>query len=306
MPENIPTFSIIVPTYNRALSLENLLNSLLNINYPRNYYEIIVVNDGSTDNTQDVLNRFNKKIKFFNIENSERGYARNFGAMKSKFTYINFFDSDDICLSNHLICAAASIISNNFPECIAQGYKICLEDGTTTYETKWADIKELNKSLYMNTLSCNGVFLKREITENFKFIEERLFAGSEDWFLWFRIAHNFPIIVSPHITHKIIEHQGRSVYNSNIFKSQKKIKALINLVKKFNDLNNKIDLRSRAISYLELELAQIYTSDKNIKNKFKGIFSAIKSFLRNPEPPFFKIFILTFTNFLTITRSRKF
>ena len=158
----------------------------------------------------------------------------------------------------------------------------------------------------MNRLSCNGVFLKREITENFKFIEERLFAGSEDWYLWFQIAHNFPIIVSPYVTHKIIEHRGRSVYNSSIYKSQKKIKSLINLVKNFSDFNNDIDLRSKAISYLKLELAQIYTSDINIKNKFKGIFLALKSFIKNPEPPFFKIFILNFTNFLMITRSRKF
>ena len=110
---SIPTFSIIVPTFNRASSLPNVINSLINIEYPKELFEIIVINDGSEDNTLEVLKSYENYISFYSIENSERGYARNYGASKSKFKYLNFFDSDDLCLPNHLICAAGTIITNN-------------------------------------------------------------------------------------------------------------------------------------------------------------------------------------------------
>ena len=185
---SIPTFSIIVPTFNRASSLPKVINSLINIEYPKELFEIIVINDGSEDNTLEVLRSYENYISYYSIKNSERGYARNYGASKSKFKYLNFFDSDDLCLGNHLICAAGTIITNNFPEFIAQGFEMKTEDGKTTFKTNWRGNELLNKKLYKNILSCDGVFIRSDIALENNFSNDRKLSGSEDWLLWFQIA----------------------------------------------------------------------------------------------------------------------
>ena len=173
---NLPTFSIIVPTYNRADRITLLIKSLLKINYPKDNYEIIVVNDGSQDNTLEILEPFLNNIKLYTIKNSERGYARNYGASKSKYKYLNFFDSDDICLPNHLSCAANTILNFNFPEFIAQGYELRQDNGEIIFSTKWKSNQVLNNFLFKNILGCDGVFIRNDIAKENKFIEDRDFV----------------------------------------------------------------------------------------------------------------------------------
>ena len=81
--------SIVIPTYNRKKQLKYLLNNL--IKQKQFIEEIIVVDDGSTDGTFDeIKSLFNPLIRIYRIKNSERGYARNYGATKAKGYYINF------------------------------------------------------------------------------------------------------------------------------------------------------------------------------------------------------------------------
>ena len=114
--------SIIIPTYNRKESVIKLIDSLSNqIN---KNFEIIVIDDGSTDDTYDVLKKSisMKNFSVYKIKNSERGAARNYGATKSKGEYLNFFDSDDIALDNHISTATNKIIQSSYPEVINLSY----------------------------------------------------------------------------------------------------------------------------------------------------------------------------------------
>lgn len=88
-------FSIIVPVYNGELTIEKCINSVLNQNY--DYFEIVIVNDGSSDNTLKVLEKYkdNKNIKIINKLNSGVSDARNKGIKTSSFDWILFLDSDD-------------------------------------------------------------------------------------------------------------------------------------------------------------------------------------------------------------------
>ena len=86
-------FSIIVPTYNRAKLVAKTLKTLQGQLYDN--YEIIVIDDGSTDDTESVVQAFSdSKIIYIKKNNGERAAARNFGATVAKGTYINFFDSE--------------------------------------------------------------------------------------------------------------------------------------------------------------------------------------------------------------------
>ena len=91
--------SIIIPCFNRARFLPNLINNLLSLNYNR--YEIIIINDGSTDNTTEILK--NLPIKTISVKNQiGSAKARNLGIMKAKFNIIALTDSDCYVSKNWL------------------------------------------------------------------------------------------------------------------------------------------------------------------------------------------------------------
>ena len=89
-------FSIIMPVYNSCTSLEKSINSILNQNFQN--WELIAVDDGSTDNSYDILKKYNAKdsrIKCYTKKNSGPGNTRNYGIDKASGDYIAFLDSDD-------------------------------------------------------------------------------------------------------------------------------------------------------------------------------------------------------------------
>ena len=86
--------SIIVPIYNAEKYIKKCLDSI--INQTKKEIEIILVNDGSTDNTENIIKEYkDKRIKYFKNNNHGIGYTRNFGIDKSTSKYIMFLDSDD-------------------------------------------------------------------------------------------------------------------------------------------------------------------------------------------------------------------
>ncbi|MCA0132696.1 glycosyltransferase [Winogradskyella alexanderae] len=91
-----PLISIIVPVYNVESYLERCIESLINQTY--SHLEIILVNDGSTDNSGDICTSFanrDSRISVYHIENGGSSIARNYGLTKSTGDYIGFVDSDD-------------------------------------------------------------------------------------------------------------------------------------------------------------------------------------------------------------------
>ncbi len=94
--------SVIIPVYNAFDFIKNTINSVLKQSYKN--YEIIVVDDGSIDNTKDVLRPFikRKEIRYFYIKNSGVSSATNFGIKKSTGRYIAFLDHDDLFMPDKL------------------------------------------------------------------------------------------------------------------------------------------------------------------------------------------------------------
>lgn len=111
------TFSFIIPTYNRAHCILNTISSILNQSYLE--YEIIIVDDGSTDDTRIVLKSLahNVKIKIFRYDiNRGANFAKNFGAKKASGDYLIFLDSDDTLASNtSLINIENELFENDYP-----------------------------------------------------------------------------------------------------------------------------------------------------------------------------------------------
>lgn len=93
--------SVIMPLYNASRYVAEAIESIINQTYTN--WELIIVNDGSTDNSLEVAKKYeNEKIKVFNNSNKGASATRNFGYQKSKGAFIKFFDADDILSKNML------------------------------------------------------------------------------------------------------------------------------------------------------------------------------------------------------------
>lgn len=112
----VPTVSIIIPTYNRAHLIERAIESVLHQTYQD--FELIIIDDGSTDNTDDIINKFQKKddriIYLKHDRNKGGSAARNTGIKASRGEYIAFLDSDDEWLPEKLEKQMDFFESNNY------------------------------------------------------------------------------------------------------------------------------------------------------------------------------------------------
>src|SRR4051812_44113881 len=216
-------FSVVIPTYNRASFIEKTIVSVLNQDYQN--FEIVVVDDGSTDNTEAIVCSIKDPRLFYHKKkNEERAKARNYGAQQCKGAYINFLDSDDTVYPNHLSEALKIIEANNSPELFHLNYDIVNQLTNSIVPGKNID-GDLNIKLVSrgNLLSCNGVFLRKDIALAYPFNEDIDLSASEDYELWLRLAARFKIYYSNTITSSIINHEQRSVLN---FKKEKLIRRL--------------------------------------------------------------------------------
>jgi len=253
-------FSIIIPTYNRSDFISSTIQSVLAQTYP--HFEIIIVDDGSTDNTEDVVKRVkDKRVSYYKKNNEERAAARNYGTSKAKGDYVTFLDSDDILLPHCFQEANKLIQQESNPEWFHLKYKITNASNKIIWQNLSIENKHLNKQLLLgNFLSCIGVFLRKDIAEKNKFNETRELSGSEDHELWLRIASQYPLKINNSITAALIDHDDRSVVTIDEVSLIKRQDVFLNLVlltpilKSFV-LGYENKLKSNSYSYVSLHLA---------------------------------------------------
>lgn len=211
-----PMFSIIIPTYNRKDLIESTIQSIWAQN--TGDYELIVVDDGSTDGTAEWLRqKYPELIQIISVQNGERGRARNIGVQHSSGAYIYFLDSDDRLYPDHLTAAQEFIRKNGDIPWFFQEYEVVPHPDTPEGQGQRPIYHARNpvKTLVCegNFMSCHGVFLRRDIAEQHPFPEDRAMAGSEDYALWLALAARYPLLVHPVVTSALVQHESRSVFN---------------------------------------------------------------------------------------------
>ncbi len=223
------TFSVIIPTYNRALMLKSTLESVLDQEYDD--YEIIVVDDGSTDQTREVTERFgNSRIRYFHKTNEERSIARNYGAAKAIGRYLIFLDSDDRMQSDHLRGVEKFLRLKDFkPRFVFSGYKVLNAQEKIVYSYHPAGSFAPRKLLYGNYLGCSAVVIERELFLRNHFNTAPLLIIFEDWELWLRIIAKEPLYCTGAGSIIMSNHEGRSVLNTDAVSLQNKINCFLQL-----------------------------------------------------------------------------
>ena len=139
------TFSIIIPTYNRAATLPRTLRSVFEQSYDD--FEVIVVDDGSTDDTAAALAPFRERITYLKQRNAGPGAARNLGLAHARGAYVTFLDSDDLLFPWTLATLAEVIARHDTPALV-------LSD--TLRFTKERDITAQPRASLQTTLKAAG------------------------------------------------------------------------------------------------------------------------------------------------------
>lgn len=247
-----PYFSFIIPTCNRASTILIAIQSIIGQEFQS--LEIIVIDDGSTDNTEEAIKTvMSSKVNYYKINNCERGAARNYGAQYAKGQYINFFDSDDILLPC-LASLQSFITLNNEPDVVFGGIQ------QTDVQRQAIKTKPLPYTsftlnlLHNNFLACGAVFLKREIVQVYSFQEDRKLSSAEDWELWLRIHTQHEFIKFPDNIFLQIHHEGRSLQTIDAKKVEERDCYFASLV-----VNNEVMLDKYGKPAINLLVADRYT-----------------------------------------------
>ncbi len=293
-------FSIIIPTYNRAALISKTILSVLKQTYID--FEIIIVDDGSTDNTKEIIDLIDdSRLSYYYKKNGERGAARNFGAQKAIGEYLTFLDSDDLLLPNYLI-EANQFIKRTNANIFFQLFEVRDTENKllTRAESK---IEDINNQLTFkgNIFACQGAFINREIFNKYKFIEDRSLAGSEDYELWLRINASEKIQCNPIVTSYLIEHEERSVLNFNPRQLIKRKELMLNYLFKDEKANKyyspyKNVLYSNAYSYISLHLILANYKKTGIKYYLKALIKRPLLFFNRKSLGIFKQLILSQSN----------
>lgn len=177
----MPKVSIIIPCYNQGKYVAEAINSALRQTFKD--IEIVCVNDGSTDNSVEIIKSFENKYKNFIFLNNEenRGviYSRNFAIKNCNGTYILPLDADDIIEPTY-VEKAVKILDNN-PNI---GIVYCKTKIFGNYDKYW-NLKPFNKSdiLYENCIFCSAIFRKSDFLKIGGY-NNNMKYGCEDYDLW--------------------------------------------------------------------------------------------------------------------------
>jgi glycosyltransferase involved in cell wall biosynthesis len=178
-----PIISIVIPCFNSEKYIESTLQSILN--QSEKNFEILIINDGSTDNSLKIINQFkDKRINIISQENQGVSAARNYGLKLAKGKFIVFFDSDDVMSKDFLILRLNFLKNNNIIS-FCSGIVISYPLKNKIFETPYEDIKNkiLLDNKHINTCPSNYMFKIQELKATKVLFSNQLSNAADRLFL---------------------------------------------------------------------------------------------------------------------------
>jgi glycosyltransferase involved in cell wall biosynthesis len=268
-----PFFSIILPVYNREKFISRAIKSV--IDQTCKNWEMIIIDDGSTDNTRKIIEAFDDdRIKYFYQENKERSAARNNGISKSSGLYICFLDSDDYYLENHLQNLYDILSSRDHPVSFYFVLRAFESNNVISFpplnDTGFRNNFEM---IFNIMIATPQACIHREILEKHRFNPE--FKTGEDLELWSRILLDFPLVkVNKHTIVSVIHEENSVNFSSgNFYLENLKV---VRFIFRNKNISKYISSRQKhlSISNCYFGIARYYLFKK--KN-IHAIFNFIKS-----------------------------
>jgi glycosyltransferase involved in cell wall biosynthesis len=192
-----PHVSVIIPTYNSALYLLQAIDSVLAQTYQD--FEIIVVNDGSTDATAQVLTRYSDRVCTIHQVNKGLAGARNTGIQNARGEYLAFLDADDVFLP-HKLAVQVDYLDQHADVGVvySNGYLVTCNAYGGNARQLFSKVGMLKKQLgeshqslqvlaIENAFPVHAALARRQVIQKVGAFDEQL-PALEDWDLWFRVA----------------------------------------------------------------------------------------------------------------------
>lgn len=272
--------SVIVPAYNEEKRIKKCIDSILNQTFKN--FELIIVNDGSTDNTDLIVRQYlntDKRIKYIDSKNEGQGAARNKGILQAKSKYITFVDSDDTIENNMLELLYNEMIMKKADVVICDLYKIIENTNKKVVFKNYIKYSNVNKINFM--LSHPGPvarLYKKEL-----FIKNKIYFPEK---VVYEDLGTIPFIA---MKSDRIEYLENPLYNyiirDNSTMNQKKFSSKIDDIFKimniYNDIYDKCEYKEE-IEYLNIEhllySAMLrYVDFPSTNNQRKKILNIIKT-----------------------------
>lgn len=271
--------SVIVPVYNVEDYLDKCLKSLVNQKFDN--YEVIVVNDGSPDNSQEIIDKYVKKypskIIGYKKKNGGVSSARNYGLKKAKGTYVTFVDSDDYVAANYLGTLYKEIVSTDSDIVVCDMYKT-FPDRKEIMQCKANASDDIIKDIMLSMPACWNKIYKKS-----------LFVDNDIYFPEIAYGEDLATIIRLVVSSKKISYVNKALYyyvqrdnsvmnqikynpkNSDMFKSLDVIKNYFITKEIYNDYKDEIEYL-----YIEHLLHAYVLRVYKYKEGRNGIRQAIK------------------------------
>jgi glycosyltransferase involved in cell wall biosynthesis len=249
-----PTVSVIIPTYNRVDLLPETLDSVLAQTYKD--YEIIVVDHGSTDGTSQALTpRYGDRVRWVELPYCELpACPRNAGIQTSRGSLIAFLDSDDLWLPHKLerqVEAAAKNPNAALFFSQAETFDGQVTKGPVVPVRPVPPKRAFEHLLFTNCVPMLTTMVRREVFDTVGvFNSQPEFRAVEDYDLWLRIAHRYPVHFTPEVMARCRLHRGGLSRRDTMAKMDCWELVLKNL---FKTVNVSPALKKRALAHLDIE-----------------------------------------------------
>ena len=257
----MPDVSVIIPTYNRANLLSAAIESVLAQTYSD--YELLIVDDGSTDNTRDVvLSYTDPRIRYLHKNNGGLASARNFGLREAQGRYVAFLDDDDLYLPDKLAIQVNFLDAHPDVGWVNAGYLATDMQGNVLEEVRpWLSYSDLGVETWLFACPAvvHAVQVRREWLEHIGGFDDH-FRASEDWDAWLRLAYAGCTMQWVEEIVCVYRFHGDNMVRAVQAKSERNIEVLL----KFFSLP---DLPTALLQKREAALAQMYL--RNAASKFQ-------------------------------------
>lgn len=193
-------FSIVIPVYNKEKHIINTIQSVIDQEFVD--YEIVIVDDGSTDKSITYLKSLNNcKINIYHQNNSGVSSARNRGIKQSKGEFILFLDADDIWKNNHIKIINSLIDEFPLNSVFSSGFAIKNNDRVTKIQKVDAGIVDnyFKQAIIAPVVHTSSICIRKNVFNDLDAFNEQITHG-EDIELWARLARNYQIVLAKEVS----------------------------------------------------------------------------------------------------------
>jgi glycosyltransferase involved in cell wall biosynthesis len=267
--------SVIIPTYNRASLIARAVDSVLS--QTLNDFEVIIIDDGSKDNTKEVLQQYEGKIKYIYQNNGGISKARNRGIQESVGKYIAFLDSDDYWAPKKLEVQTKVLDENPRVGIVYARMPIVNEHGDILgMKPNGVSGKNFQELLRVwGDLPTSSVMTRRECFDRVGVFDDDL-PPMEDIDMWLRIAHSYDLY---EVEGKVLAYYWR--HDHQITQDQIKVysglvKIHAKILKTFDDIPRELIVRKLVSN--QYILSRLYYKNGRFTEAFKNVSDAIRRF----------------------------